>query len=95
MPAFSIWPLPEPPKSREFGDTSFADPGLQAKPSTPPAPDLHSQLEDLWNQVWDSERRENILDRCDNAARIDAAKDAARRRKAQRDPSGSSSPPQG
>jgi uncharacterized protein YpiB (UPF0302 family) len=38
------------------------------------APDLHSQYEELLHTVWDTERRERMMDR------IDAALDAEERR---------------
>jgi hypothetical protein len=38
------------------------------------APDLHSQYEELLHTVWDTERRERMMDR------IDAALDAEKRR---------------
>ena len=77
---FSIWPQPEPPKSRQFADSAFADPGLERTDPLKPAPDLHTQFEQLLDQVWDSERRERILDRCDQAARLDEERERRAKR---------------
>lgn len=77
---------PEPPKPIAFAESAFADPSLErvADPRKP-APDLQTQFEQLLDQVWDSERRERILDRCDQAARLDEERENAKRRKAKRD----------
>lgn len=71
-------PAPEPAEPKPFEQSSFAEASPQ-RYGVPP--DLHTQWEDLINQVFDSERRERILDRCDQAARLDELK----RRKAKRE----------
>lgn len=58
---------------------TFADPGLSVGPKPP---ELEDQYESLLDQVWDSERRERIMDRVDAAIRLEEQrlKDAKRRK---------------
>jgi len=46
-----------------------------------PPPDLDTQFEDLLHQVFDSERRERMLDRIDIAVALEERKKARRRKK--------------
>ena len=44
-------------------------------------PDLDSQLEELFHQVWDSERRERMNDRIDQEARTDEDRSKGRKKR--------------
>lgn len=80
-------PQPEQPKPIAFAESAFADPGLE-RVTDPhkPAPDLQTQFEALLHQVYDSERRERILDRCDQAARLDEERERRAKRGIRRTP---------
>jgi len=54
------------------------------QPALPPPPDLPTQFEDLLGQIYDSERRERILDRVDAAIRNDEAREERKRRKGEK-----------
>jgi hypothetical protein len=79
-----IWPQPPPePKPEPEAELRVRDAltasGLnQPKRSQPP--DLDTQFEDLLGQIYDSERRERILDRVDAAIRNDEEREKRRKK---------------
>jgi len=88
-----MWPINAPaPKPAEPDPNEFK---ARLTQTSHICPDLHTQLESLIDQVYDSERRERILDRCDQAGRLEDERERARRRKARRDDQGTSRASQG
>ena len=56
-------------------------------------PDLQSQLEELFHEVWTAEARERLTDRIDNAIRLDDERKKRERRAAERDDPGTAGAP--
>lgn len=72
---FNIGQKPEPKPER---DRLIAS-GLN-QPKRTPTPDLDTQLEDLLHQVYDSEHREQLMDRVDQAIHLDELREKRRRK---------------
>lgn len=77
---FNVGQKPEPEPKPERDPLIASGLGLPMRSQTP---DLDTQLEDLLHQVYDSEHREQLMDRVDQAIRLDALQ-AKRRRKGQK-----------
>lgn len=68
----------QPPKP---GRDALIASGLNQRADLRRPPDLDTQFEDLLGQIYDSERRERILDRVDAALRNDEEREKAKARR--------------
>jgi hypothetical protein len=72
---FNIGQKPEPKPDRD----PLVASGL-GLPMRSTAPDLDTQLEDLLHQVYDSEHREQLMDRVDQAVHLEELREKRRRK---------------
>lgn len=76
-----IFPRPDPTGDQQRRDRELADAFTPKSEPIRPPDDTQAQLSDLFAQVYDSERRERMNDRIDQAIRIDEVRGRSKRRR--------------